>query len=190
MMDVGNVILGSIDIVDFFQRVLVPVLMISGIGLFILVIQTRYGRIVDRIRTLNMERRELIKQTLIKRISKFEKIWNDNRLQCLQEQMAILLRRGKLLKDSLRFMFIVIFSSIASSLILFIEQITKAPLSSIVLSLFVFGIIMLFIACINVIKEVSNSYNAVIYDIDTYTPQKYLVKNKLDLLSIVKEKDK
>ena len=50
----------SADVIGLFQSVLVPVLMISGIGLFILLIQTRYGRIVDRIRSINYERLELI----------------------------------------------------------------------------------------------------------------------------------
>ncbi len=184
MIEIG-IFFGSVNVVELFQKVLVPILLISGIGLFILVIQTRYGRIVDSLRIMNNERRELVKIMLMKRTSKFEKIWNNNRLQSLQEQMSILVKRGKLLKDSLRFLFIVIFTSITSSLLLFIEQIINTPMSLAVLFLFLFGMIMLLLACINVIKEVSNSYRAVIYDIDMHLPQNNRMQSNIDLFAIL-----
>ncbi len=176
----------SIDVVSMFQRVLVPVLMISAIGLFILVTQTRYGRIVDRIRRINCERRNLIKKILIKRTSKSEKIWNENRLQNLQEQISILVGRGQLLKDSLKFMFIVIFTSITSSLLLLIEQLTKTKLSLAIMGVFLLGMVMLFVACINVIKDVGKSYDAVIFDIDPYAPQKHSLGNNLGIMGVMR----
>ncbi|MCZ2845287.1 MAG: DUF2721 domain-containing protein [Candidatus Bathyarchaeota archaeon] len=175
-------IIESLDIVTLFQRVLVPVLMISGIGLFILVIQTRYGRIVDRIRILNSERLELIKKEILKKVSKIEKIWNDYRLKGIQEQVAILIIRGKLLKDALKYMFISIFTAIISSLLLLIEQIIRFSLLLIILALFILGMVMLFLACINVIKEVSKSYQAVIYELDTHVPDQYRIETKFGKL--------
>lgn len=180
----------SIDMVSMFQRVLVPVLMISGIGLFILVTQTRYGRVVDRIRRINCERRNLVKEILIKRISKSEKIWNENRLRCLKEQISILVGRGQLLKNSLKFMFIVIFTSITSSLLLLIEQLIKTKLSLAIMGLFLFGMVMLFVACINVIKDIGKSYNAVIFDIDPYAPQEHSLRNNLSIMAVVREEKK
>ncbi|MCW4033568.1 MAG: DUF2721 domain-containing protein [Candidatus Bathyarchaeota archaeon] len=187
-VDVIKRLLESVDVIGLFQSVLVPVIMISGIGLFILIIQTRYGRIVDRIRSINYERLELIKSSIIRKISKTEKIWNNYRLQALQEQMSILVKRGKLLKYALQFMFISIFTSIFSSLLLFIEQITKIPMSSLILILFSIGMIMLLMACINVIREVTSSYKAVIFDIDTHVPEKYRIKTELGVLGHL-EKD-
>jgi hypothetical protein len=175
-------IIESIDIVTLFQRVLVPVLMISGIGLFILVIQTRYGRIVDRIRTLNSERLELIKKEVLKKVPKIEKIWNVYRLKGIQEQVTILIIRGKLLKDALKYMFISIFTAIISSLLLLIEQIISFSLMLIILALFTLGMVMLFLACINVINEVSKSYQAVIYELDTHVPDQYRIETKFGKL--------
>jgi len=163
--------------------------MISGIGLFILIIQTRYGRVVDRIRAINNERLELIKEAIIKKISKKEKIWNNYRLHDLQQQMSILVKRGKLLKDSLKFMFISILTFIISSLLLFIEQITKVPLSVIVLLLFAFGMIMLFLGGVNTIKEVTSSYNAVLFDIDTHVPKEYRLKTEFGVLGDLQTKN-
>lgn len=172
----------SIDIVTLFQRVLVPVLMISGVGLFILVIQTRYGRIVDRIRILNSERLELIRKEVLTKISKIEKIWNDYRLKGIQEQVTVLIIRGKLLKDALKYMFISIFTAIISSLLLLIEQIIRFSLMLIILALFTLGMVMLFLACINVINEVSKSYQAVIYELDTHVPDQYRIETKFGKL--------
>jgi hypothetical protein len=180
-MDIYGMI-ESIDIVTLFQRVLVPVLMISGVGLFILVIQTRYGRIVDRIRILNSERLELIRKEVLTKISKIEKIWNDYRLKGIQEQVTVLIIRGKLLKDALKYMFISIFTAIISSLLLLIEQIINFSLMLIILTLFTVGMVMLFLACINVINEVSKSYQAVIYELDTHVPDQYRIETKFGKL--------
>ncbi len=179
----------QVDIISLFQTVLVPVLMISGIGLFILIIQTRYGRVVDRIRAINNERLELIKESITRRITKSERIWVEYRLQDLQKQVTILVERGKLLKDSLRFTFISIFSFIISSLLLFFEQITQIPLSSVVLICFTFGMILLFLTCINIIKEVTSSYKAVMYDIDTHVPKEYRLKTKLGTFGNLEKKN-
>lgn len=183
----GGFIVGQVNIIQLFQTVLVPVLMISGIGLFILIIQTRYGRVVDRIRTINNERLELIKRGLLKKISNKEKIWNDYRIQDLQVQIPVLVKRGKLLKDSLRYMFISIFTFIISSLLLFIEQIFQLSLSTSVLVCFSFGMVLLFLTCINVIKEVTTSYKAVMYDIDTHVPREYRIKTESGTLGDLKK---
>ena len=179
----------SIDIIDLFQIVLVPVLMISGIGLFILVIQTRYGRVVDSIRAINNERLELIKKTVIKKVSKVELQWNNYRLEDLQKQVTILIRRGKLLKDSLQLMFISIFTFILSSLALFIDSITKISLSLIVLIIFSLGMAVIFISCINIIIEVTSSFKAVIYDIDSHVPEKYRFKTKYGIFGDLEKEE-
>ena len=187
---IGNGIFESVDIVSLFQRVLVPVLMISGLGLFIMVMQTRYGRVVDRIRVLNNERLELIKKDMMKKISEIEKTWNDHRLHDIQEQVSVLVVRGKLLKDSLKFMFISIFTFIISSLFLFIEQIFKINVSLVVLVLFISGMLTLLSACINVIREVVSSYEAVIFDIDTHVPKDYRMDTKMGILGDLETKQK
>ena len=183
----SDIIIEQVDILSLFQTVLVPVLMISGIGLFILVIQIRYGRVVDRIRTINNERLELIKRSIMERISKAEKTWVDYRLQDLQKQMSILVGRGKLLKDSLRFTFISIFTFIISSLLLFIELITEMPLSSVILIVFTSGMILLFLTCINIIKEVASSFSAVMYDIDTHVPREFRITTDLGTFGNLKK---
>jgi hypothetical protein len=164
--------------------------MISGIGLFIFVIQTRYGRVVDRIRTINSERLEIIKIIMMKKISKIEKSWNDYRLDDFQKQMEILVKRGKLLKNSLQYMFISIFTFIISSLLLFVNSVVHTSLSWIVLLFFSFGMVMLFLACVEVIKEVSSSFHAVMYDIDTHVPREFRLITKLGTFGDLEKEQK
>jgi len=148
----------------------VPVLLINGVGLFLLVLQTRYGRIVDRMRTLNHERRNIVRSKILNR-SEIEKTWDQNRLSDIDEQMKILFRRGKLLKNALMYMFIAIFTSIIASFLLLIELLTTVKLTPVVLFMLLFVMIMLFVAGINGIREVTSSYTAVMFDIDTHEPK-------------------
>lgn len=112
----------------------------------------------------------------MKEQSEFEKTWNNNRLKDIQEQMIILIKRGKLLKNSLEFIFIAVFTFIISSLLLLTEQIAKIPVSLLVLISFTLGLVMLFMTCINLVREVRSSYNAVMLDIATNVPDEYRIK--------------
>lgn len=182
-----ELIVETFGIIELFQTALVPILMFSGIGLFILIIQIRYGRVVDIIRTLNNERLELIKKDIMSNISKIEKKWNDYRLQDLQKQVSILVKRGKLLKNALQFMFLAIFTSILSSSLLFITQLIGMSLATVIVLIFAFGMVLVFIGCLFVIKEVTSSYSAVMFDIDTHVPREYRLKTEFGVLGDLEE---
>ncbi len=158
--------MAPIDIVSLLQAALVPLLTVSGIGLFLFVVQTRYGRVVDRIRYISAERRELAKADYFGRLSKTEKAWNEKRIGNLSRQTGILARRGRLLRDSLRFMFVAVLTFIASAFLIFVQQITGVPLSIVILVIFSSGMVMLLLATVNVIKEVADSYSALAFDMD------------------------
>jgi hypothetical protein len=163
---------GSTDIVNLFQTTFIPVLMISGIGLFTLIIQTRYGRIVDSIRTINGERLGLLKEIMMKKISETEIVWNQNRLEDLEQQMSILLKRGKLLKYALQFMFVSVFTSVISSLLLFIQYFVGVLMTLPIIIFFTLSMVLIFMGCINTLREVGTSYDAVILDTKTIEPQR------------------
>ena len=162
---------GSVDIVGMFQTTFVPVLMISGIGLFTLIIQTRYGRIVDRIRAINAERLALMKEIAMKKISETEIVWNENRLEDLEQQMMILVKRGKLLKNALQFMFVSVFTSIISSLLLFIQYMVGMSMTLPVIIFFTASMVLIFMGSINTLREVATSYDAVVLDTETIEPR-------------------
>ncbi len=163
----------QIDIVRLLQTVLAPLLGISGLGLFMLVIQTRYASAINRIRALNSERLELVKEALTRSVSENETSWNKNRSEDIRNQISILVKRGKMLRDALEFIVVSVLAFITSSLLLFIDQVTRVSLSLEILVIFAFGMIMLFLSCVNIIREIRSSYNAVLLDIATNDPGEY-----------------
>ncbi len=65
-----NFFIESPYLTKLFQTALVPVVMFSGNRLFLLIVQTRYGRIIDRIRITNNERLELIKNDIFLKLQR------------------------------------------------------------------------------------------------------------------------
>lgn len=76
------------DFINILQATISPVVMISGTGLICLVIQTRYGRIVDRIRQLIHEQQKLQQEA-----KELKSKINVNRLENIDLQIELLLNR-------------------------------------------------------------------------------------------------
>ena len=163
----------SAGAVKLLQTVIVPILTISGLGIFILVVQMKYSAVINRIRFLNSERFDLIKKSATKETSRIVKKMNDNRLKDIHQQLQTLAKRGKLLRNSLVLIFVAIFTFIMSSILLMIEQTTGIPVSSLAIISFGLGLLMLFAAGIILIIEVRKSYSAVMLDIATRVPKEY-----------------
>ena len=166
----------SILIVKILQTVMVPLLAISGLGLFILVVQTRYMSLTTRMRALNSERLALIRNAIVKEMAEVEQNWDKNRLKTIEEQLSILKKRGKLLKDALQYIFIAVLTFIFSSVLIFVEHIAKIQASFLILVVFPFGLAMLFLTCINMVREVRSSYRTVMLDLGTRVPEEYRLK--------------
>jgi len=148
-------------IAQLLQTTVTPIIAISGLGLFILVVQTRWVAITDIIRTLNRERLDLSRDLATGRLSGGEGAWAEARMANLQEQITILERRGTLVKDALQYIFIAILLFVIASLVMLASQTFDVNLSSVVLLLFVLGLLMVFLTCTNLVREVRTSYEAV-----------------------------
>ena len=148
-------------IAQLLQTTVTPIIAISGLGLFILVVQTRWVAITDIIRALNRERLGLSRDLAAERLSGAEGTWAEARMANLQEQISILERRGALVRDALSYIFIAILLFVVASLVMLISQTFDVNLSSVVLLLFVLGLLMVFLTCTNLVREVRTSYEAV-----------------------------
>ena len=60
---------GNIEITKFISDMLAPAVMLSACGLFLLGLQNKYSNIINRIRELNEEKREL---RLIDELDKYQ----------------------------------------------------------------------------------------------------------------------
>ncbi len=136
----------------FLQACITPVALISGVGLLLLTITNRIGRVVDRIRHLVAEldhpgtKREDIKKN----------------------EIHILLERGRLLRNSIAW---IIAGMIASCLIiplLFIMSLFGTDMKIVGHILFVAAILSLFVSLIYFFKDVLLSLHAVRLEASDY----------------------
>jgi hypothetical protein len=136
----------------FLQACITPVALISGVGLLLLTITNRIGRVVDRIRFLVGEldnpnvKRENIKKNQIK----------------------ILLRRGRLLKNSIAWILIGMISSCLIIPLLLVMSLLGTDLKLIGHLLFVVSILSMLVSFLYFFKDVQLSLNAIRLEASEY----------------------
>ncbi len=136
----------------FLQACITPVAMISGVGLLLLTITNRLGRVVDRTRQLVAE--------LDRSEAKREKI--------RMNQVQILMRRGQLLKYSITWLLIGMIASCLIIPLLFVMSLTGTDLKSIGYSLLIISIFSLLLSLIYFFHDILLSLNAVRLEASDY----------------------
>ncbi len=138
--------------IQFLQASITPVALISGVGLLLLTITNRLGRVIDRTRHLVAE---LDKPEIPRRETKVHEI-------------KILLKRGRYLKLSIAF---ITLSVIMSSLIiplLVIMRATHSDLRFIGNVLFIFSITAILISAVYFFRDVMLSLDAIRLEAQEY----------------------
>ena len=129
----------------FLQACIAPVTMISGVGLFLLVVTNRLGRTIDR-------SRHLIEELDIPDIKrKSEK----------QNEIKVFYKRSKILRNSIAFILIGMISSCMIIPLLFIMSFTAINLNIIGYVLFLITVISLLIALIYFFRDILYSLHAI-----------------------------
>ena len=145
------------DYVEIISSVLAPVLLISGAGLLALSIQTRYGRVIDRIRQFGAEMRKDYPGCCSDEMRK-------KRQKSVQTQTEILLKRGRYLRNSLFSLYLaVLFASLTSFLIMVSFSMETNGVEVALLSV---GLLFLVIGMAYAIADVALSYRAVELEIE------------------------
>lgn len=150
---------------SLIQATLVPVVMISGCGLMALVVQTRYGRIIDRLRALSEERRGISDRIG----SPAHRGALDDRLRVIESQMAVLIRRGLLAKRALFFIASSVFAFVLTSFLLYLAY-AMGPPSDRVFAFatplaFLAGMAFLLIGMLAMVWEVATSYRSTLAEV-------------------------
>ncbi|MFA5771308.1 MAG: DUF2721 domain-containing protein [Thermoplasmata archaeon] len=147
------------------QLVLAPIILVSAAGLLGLLLQNRYGRIIDRIRFFEVERRALTGGELNEK--------QKRRMEIIEQQLKILLKRGRYIKNSL---FYILLSALLVVLFSFTALISSAIGNDVgqYVSFALFGISLLavFAGVLYAILEIQISYKAVLIDIDALQENK------------------
>ena len=140
------------DFTKFLQACITPVALISGVGLLLLTITNRIGRVVDRIRNLVREldnpgvRNEEIKKN----------------------QIPILLKRARLLKNSIAWLLIGMIASCLIIPLLFVMNLSRLDLKIVGDLLFVLSILSMLISFLYFFKDVLLSLNALALEASEY----------------------
>jgi len=150
------------DLISLIQATIAPNVLISGCALLCLVIQTRYGRIVDRIRAFNQEHLDLRTN---KSSSKYGADY-EKRIDVIKTQVTMLMKRGNYLKLSLFAIFSSILGFILTSFLVFFAYLLNAPeIYPLAIATFSAGLLLLIAGVLFVVREVADSYAAVIHEI-------------------------
>ncbi len=122
-----------------------PVILISGVGLILLSLTNRYGRIIDRSRILAGTIREL---------------GTSNRATQLSAELSILLRRAKISRTAIGLAVLSLFFTAMLVLSLFIMSLLNVDLSSLSIILFIACLVSFSISLIFFILDINLSLKA------------------------------
>jgi uncharacterized membrane protein len=151
------------ELMNLLQATIGSVVMISSSALICLIIQTRYGRVVDRIRQLIYEQRRLQQSDSHKQsLSGANRGLAQERLNNIDAQIGLLLNRGSKLKQALFFTFSAVFAFIFSSFLILVgSMLGPAMTIPFVALIFFFGMLFLLLGAVTTVNEIANSYDAV-----------------------------
>lgn len=149
-------------LIQLIEATIVPAVLISGCGLLCLVIQNRYGRVIDRIRIFNQEHFELKRS---KSSSKYGADY-EKRIEEVKVQVGMLMKRGNYLKLSLFSLFSGILSFVLTSFLLFSAYLLDvSEIYPVVIATFSVGLLFIIVGVLYAVREVAISYSAVIHEI-------------------------
>lgn len=156
--------MSAVDIAQTIQLIIAPVVLITACMLFQNGVLVRYSSLGQRIRALAHERFELL------RFGKVEDTFGLERLQVIDRQLPLLIRRHRLIQKAL----LVIYSAIAIFILtMFAIALTVAlnatAIATITLALFLVGTGVLLMGIFFTALEIRISHQALCYEVHQIT---------------------
>jgi hypothetical protein len=129
------------EIIPLLQVAIGPVILISGIGLLLLTMTNRFGRVIDRSRILA---REL-----------HEKSYVDQEL--LLAQVKILMKRARLLRLSIHLASVSVLCTAILIIVIFLTALLRLEVAWLIFGLFSVCMLALIISLVAFIKDINQS---------------------------------
>jgi hypothetical protein len=129
------------EIVPLLQVAIGPVILISGIGLLLLTMTNRFGRIIDRSRILSQELHE--------------KSYTDRAL--LLAQVKILMKRARLLRLSIHLAAVSVLCTAILIIVIFLTALLRLEMAWLIFALFSICMLALVISLIAFIRDINQS---------------------------------
>lgn len=148
----------SFDSVRLIETMLAPGIMISACGLLLLGIHNKYGIVVNRIRVLEEEKRNLIPGFIEKTLN----IYQSKRLESIESQIIRFEYRVKLIRNVVFFYTLSVALFVMSSLSIGLNHLLKVDwLNPLSLIFFLTGMLCVLIGIIFAAHEVWKGYEIV-----------------------------
>lgn len=163
------------DVVLFIQSMLAPGLMISACSLLLLGTNNKYSLVVNRIRTLDEEKRKL----LIQQQQQELKPWEVERLKNIDEQLLLFFERVRFIRLAVIMYAMGIAFFILTSLLIGIGFVLPIPYYF-VIPVFIIGMILVFGGVLNMLREIRMGYRIV--RIEIFGTMSFLSKQKKNIL--------
>ena len=132
------------ELIPILQMSVVPVIVISGVGLLLLSMTNRYGRVIDRSRQLA----EAVRNA------------QENDYERLSTELTILMRRARLLRTGISFAAVSVLLAALLIISLFLNGLFKYEGAAICAVLFTFCMVALIASLIWFIRDINLSLNA------------------------------
>ena len=132
------------EIVQILQISIAPVVLISGVGLLVLSLTNRLGRVIDRVRLLIREK----------------KTADEKEIASIEYQISILYRRATIIRFSIAMAGLSILFDALLVIILFILSLLKLGLAGIVALIFGLSLIFLILSIVAFLQDVNLNLRA------------------------------
>ena len=133
-----------LELLPVLQNAIGPVIIISGISLFLLVTTNRLGRVIDRVRDLATKQYDE----------------DDNKVSKIKLQLGILWTRARILRITIIFASTGLLASALMIIVLFIGSISAINLSMTIVLLFAICLFCLILAILLLIYDINKSLEA------------------------------
>lgn len=132
------------ELVTVLQTAIGPVVMISGVGLLLLTMTNRLGRIVDRSRSLARQARETA----------------DADREGIKAQLRILRQRAELVRQAIAFAALCVLFAAILVISLFVTALFSVEIPWLIAALFILSMACLIASMVQFIRDVNKSLNA------------------------------
>jgi len=155
MSEVANAI-GTI------QDILAPAVMITGVALLLLTFNARHSALVNRIRLLDDEKRQLSKKSASKRLDKSESV----RLRSIKNQLNLLLPRLVYVRNGMLCHLLAVMLFVLTSFSIGLERLpTPAGLTQTAISTtFTLGMVLVLVGVAFLALEIFVSYKVIVVE--------------------------
>jgi hypothetical protein len=144
--------------IQSIQAAMTPAVLFTASGLLLAGLQNKYSTLIQAVRTLNDERRQLLQRPGVAD-------WEQNRLHSIGRQIPHLLARAKLVRNAVFTLYLGTLLFLMSSFIIGLAHLGWPVMAAMVVGLFGAGLIGLIVGIFFALAEARLSYRVVQWEV-------------------------